>query len=127
MNTVHLLLHCEFAYAFSLLGVIWVMLCIIVDALVGWSNWFNNCLSAVWNLAPLYVLWQVWNSCTFEGVELSEVQLRLSFFGYSMNGLIVLGLRDSGTITEFPNSISFNCNSLDTISGTILCFVLFMG
>lgn len=37
-------------------------------------------------LAPLCVLWKVWNSCTFEGVEVSEVQLRLSLFGYSVIG-----------------------------------------
>lgn len=76
-------------------------------------------------LAPLCVLWKVWNSCTFEGVEVSEVQLRLSLWLLS-DWSTALGLRDSGTITEFANSIFFNCNSLDTISGTILCFVLFM-
>ena len=59
---------------------------------------------AVWNLAPLCLIWILWrdqNFCTFEDVEVSESQLKISF---------VRSL--SSTITEFTELLSFACNSL---------------
>jgi hypothetical protein len=72
----------------------------------------------VWNLAPLCWIWILWrerNYHTFEDVEVSEMQLKTSFLRLHCEWSIVLGLSDSGTITEFTESLSFACNSLFAI------------
>ena len=72
----------------------------------------------MWNLAPLcriWTLWREWNYHTFEDVEVSEMQLKTSFLRLHCEWPIVLGLSDSGTITEFTESLSFACNSLVAI------------
>uniref|UniRef100_A0A2N9IHY6 Uncharacterized protein n=1 Tax=Fagus sylvatica TaxID=28930 RepID=A0A2N9IHY6_FAGSY len=50
----------------------WVLPAKVLDMLVGWHNWFGRRSSAVWNLAPLCVLWSLWkerNRRIFEDLE----------------------------------------------------------
>jgi hypothetical protein len=106
----HLLLH----YDFGPFGVYWVMPHRVFDLLVDWRNWFGKHSSAMWNLAPLYLMWLFWreqNSRTFEDVKVSEVQLKPSFLRFS-EWLTVLDFSDSGPVTEFA---LFACNSLVAI------------
>jgi hypothetical protein len=56
-----------------------------------------------------------WNFCNFEDVEVSEVYLKFSFLRLLCEWSTVLGLSDSGTITEFANLLSFACNFLVAI------------
>uniref|UniRef100_A0A2N9GDU1 Reverse transcriptase zinc-binding domain-containing protein n=1 Tax=Fagus sylvatica TaxID=28930 RepID=A0A2N9GDU1_FAGSY len=60
----HLLLHCEVATAlwcsvFTMFGIQWVLPAKVLDMLSGWHNWFGRRSSAVWNLAPLCVMWSL--------------------------------------------------------------------
>ena len=53
------------------------------DLLVRWQNWFGKRSFAVWNIAPLPLVWILWrenNRQTFEGVDVLDPQLKISFF-----------------------------------------------
>lgn len=53
------------------------------DLLVGWQYWFGKRSFAVWNIAPLPLVWILWrehNRHAFEGVDVLESQLKISFF-----------------------------------------------
>ena len=75
----HLLLHCEFVaalwgFVFSMFGIQWVLPAKVLDMLSGWHNWFGRRSSVIWNLAPLCVMWSLWqerNRRIFEDKEKS--------------------------------------------------------
>uniref|UniRef100_A0A2N9IM47 Reverse transcriptase zinc-binding domain-containing protein n=1 Tax=Fagus sylvatica TaxID=28930 RepID=A0A2N9IM47_FAGSY len=83
----HLLLHCEVAaalwgFVFSMFGVQWVFPATVLDMLSGWHNWFGRHSSAIWNLAPLCVMWSLWqerNRRIFEDEEKSVSHLQEHF------------------------------------------------
>jgi hypothetical protein len=92
----HLLLHCEVAVAlwgfvFSMFGVQRVFPAMVLDMVSGWHNWFGRHSSAIWNLAPLCVMWSLWqerNRRIFEDAEKSVSHLQEHFLACF---LIVLG------------------------------------
>jgi hypothetical protein len=49
------------------------------------------------------------DSRTFEDVEVSEIQLKLSFIRLLHEWSNVIGLSDSGTLTELTELLSFSC------------------
>jgi hypothetical protein len=84
----HLFVHCDVAkelwsLVFSMFSVHWLMPKTILELLFGWSNWFGKHGSyLVWNMVPLCLKWKIWrerNSHTFNGVEVSIIELTFSF------------------------------------------------
>ena len=54
----------------------------VFELLSCWRNWFSEHSSFVWNPTPLSLLWSLWRDRShraFEGVEVSVIQLKLSF------------------------------------------------
>jgi hypothetical protein len=81
----HLLLHCEvtrdlWSYIFSLFGIEWVMSRTVLELLISWGVLVGyGCAKEAWWLAPLCLLWCIWqerNAQLFEDVETSMVELR---------------------------------------------------
>jgi hypothetical protein len=77
-TTDHLLLHCCVArelwsMVFTLFGVHWVMLKVVVECLASWQSRFGRISnSAIWNVIPHCLMWCI--SCeqsarNFEGCE----------------------------------------------------------
>uniref|UniRef100_A0A2N9IQI4 Protein farnesyltransferase/geranylgeranyltransferase type-1 subunit alpha n=1 Tax=Fagus sylvatica TaxID=28930 RepID=A0A2N9IQI4_FAGSY len=74
------------AVSLSLFGqrLEWVLPAKVLDMLAGWHNWFGRRSSAVWNLAPLYVMWSLWkerNRRIFEDLEKPFSHLQEQFSG----------------------------------------------
>ena len=82
----HLLLHCGKSYrlwslVFRSFGFSWVLPRSVADTLFGWWNWPRKHLSSIWNLAPLCLMWCLWNRRMFEDMDSSDDQLLTSFSG----------------------------------------------
>ena len=58
----------------------------------------------------LCLLWTEQNYHTVKDVKVSEFQLKLSFIILLCEWAIIIGLSDSGTITNFTESLLFACN-----------------
>lgn len=88
----------------------------VSNLLVGWRNWSSKCLSAMWNLAPLCLLWLLCherNSHTIKKMESSYFvgELRLSVLRLLSEWSTTLGFSASDFINDFADPISFICNS----------------
>ena len=73
----HLLLRCGKSYrlwslVFRSFGFSWVLPRSVADTLFGWWNWPGKHLSSIWNLAPLCLMWCLWNGRTFEDMDSSD-------------------------------------------------------
>ena len=73
----HLLLHYGKSYrlwslVFRSFGFSWVLSRSVADTLFGWWNWPGKHLSSIWNLAPLCLMWCLWNGRTFEDMDSSD-------------------------------------------------------
>lgn len=108
----HLLLHCEIAYAiwtftFSVFGVQRVLPKSLVELQSEQRNLFENYSSFGWNLAPLCLLQTKTTRHTFEGVDASTIQLRLTFIRTLFEWSYVLGHSEVRAIVDFIISLSF--------------------
>ena len=85
--------------------------------LFSWWNGLGRHSSDVWNLVPLYVMWQNWrehNRCTFEDVSSSESQLLECFASTLFDWSRTWGFSSSITVLEFVSSLSLTHDAVIT-------------
>ena len=110
----HLLLHCEVAaalwgFVFTMFGIQWVLPAKVLDMLSGWHNWFGRHSSAVWNLAPLCVVWSLWqerNRRIFEDLEKSFSHLQEQFSGLLFDCSRSWGFTEASSLPDFVVSLT---------------------
>uniref|UniRef100_A0A2N9HQT2 Reverse transcriptase domain-containing protein n=1 Tax=Fagus sylvatica TaxID=28930 RepID=A0A2N9HQT2_FAGSY len=109
----HLLLHCEIAsalwsYVFTMFGVQWVLPAKVLDLLFGWHNWFGRRSSAIWNLAPLCVMWSLWqerNRRIFEDLEKPFSHIQEQFSGLLFDCSRSWGFTEASSLPDFVVSL----------------------
>jgi hypothetical protein len=115
----HLLLHCPevhalWSFVFRSFHIQWVIPRRVLDLFLGWQNWFGKHHSDIWNLAPLCLMWMVWqerNSRPFEDELSSEDQLLGNFVSSLFDWPRVWGFTIAATVSEFVvslHSVSFS-------------------
>ena len=97
---------------FCLVGITWVMPHSILALLESWRGTVGTCRSwEVWGVVPACLFWCIWrvrNHHTFEGVELSLLNIKFIF------------LR---TLYDwFPNTSSFSMNSFINFVDAFVCY-----
>ena len=105
----HLLLHCEIAsalwyFVFQTFGIHWVIPAKVIDLLFGWPNWFGKHYSGVWDLAPLCLMWSVWqerNRRIFEDLEKSLNHLKEQFSGLLYDCSRTWGFMEASSLPDF--------------------------
>ena len=110
----HLLLHCEVATAlwclvFSMFGIQWVLPAKVLDMLAGWHNWFGRRSSAVWNLAPLCVMWSLWkerNRRIVEDLEKPFSHLQEQFSSLLFDCSRSWGFTEASSLPDFLVSLT---------------------
>jgi hypothetical protein len=92
-----ILLHCPYAkelwdMIFALFGIHWVMPKRVIDLFNCWQGSLGRHQNfVIWKAIPHCLMWCLWrerNARTFEGCELSVVELKLQFYR-SLTGLDV--------------------------------------
>jgi hypothetical protein len=107
-------LFCEVATAlwcsvFSMFGIQWVLPAKVLDMLAGWHNWFGRRSSAVWNLAPLCVMWSLWkerNRRIFEDLEKPFSHLQEQFSGLLFDCSRSWGFTEASSLPDFVVSLT---------------------
>uniref|UniRef100_A0A2N9F7G0 Alpha/beta hydrolase fold-3 domain-containing protein n=1 Tax=Fagus sylvatica TaxID=28930 RepID=A0A2N9F7G0_FAGSY len=87
-------------------GIQWVLPAKVLDMLAGWHNWFGRRSSAVWNLAPLCVMWSLWkerNRRIFEDLEkpFSHLQEQFSGLLFYCSRCVLLGVSCGANIADY--------------------------
>lgn len=99
----------SYVFYVGLFGVYWVIPKKVADLLVGEIGLVQFCCVEFSSLV-LCLLWTEQNYHTVKDVKVSELQLKLSFIILLCEWAIIIGLSDSGTITNFTESLLFACN-----------------
>uniref|UniRef100_A0A2N9GKS0 Rhodanese domain-containing protein n=1 Tax=Fagus sylvatica TaxID=28930 RepID=A0A2N9GKS0_FAGSY len=126
----HLLLHCEVAtalwnYVFTMFGIQWVLPATVLDMLFGWHNWFGKRSSAVWNLAPLCVMWSLWqerNRRIFEDLEKPFSHLQEQFSGLLFDCSRSWGYPEAPCLPDFVDIASDPLANVDKEKTDILMY-----
>ena len=118
-TTSHLLLHCSFTYglwSFVLrsVGMLSILPSSVSDLLFGWRHWLGKHHSKIWNLIPACLFWTIWrerNSCIFESVEHTDLQLYESFSNMLYDWATALGFTSSISVLSFLDSLHIPSSS----------------
>ncbi len=112
----HLLLHCPYAkelwdMIFALFGIQWVMPKRVIDEFNCWQwSLVRQQNDVIWKTIPhclMRCLWRERNARTFEGCELSVVELKLQFYHSLLNWMSATGLFRFSNMLEFLDYCSF--------------------
>ena len=80
----------------------------VLDLLFGWHNWFGRRSSAIWNLAPLCVMWSLWqerNRRIFEDLEKPFSHLQEQFSGLLFDCSRSWGFTEASSLPDFVVSL----------------------
>jgi hypothetical protein len=112
----HLLLNCSFAKGlwdmiFATFGIQWVMPRRVVEILACWQGSLGHHQNIVISKAILHcVMWCVWrehNARTFEGCDLSIVELKTQFYHSLLDWMSVIGSFRFSNVLDLIDSCSF--------------------
>jgi hypothetical protein len=81
----------------------------IVGMLSGWHNWLGRHSSAIWNLAPLCVMWSLWqerNRRIFEDEEKSVSHLQEYFSSLLFDCARSWGFTEVSSLPDFVVSLT---------------------
>ena len=113
----HLLLHCPYAkelwdMIFGLFEIHWVMPKRVIEVFCCWQGSLGRHQNLViWKAIPHCLMWCIWrerNARTFEGCELSIVEMKQLFYRILMDWMAAIGLVRFSNMIEFLDHCSFS-------------------
>ena len=96
---------------FALFGIHWVMPRRVIELFDCWQGSMGRQQNlVVWRVIPYCLMWCLWrerNARTFEGCELSVVELKLQFYRYLFDWLSATGLFSFSNLLDLIDYCSF--------------------
>jgi hypothetical protein len=112
-----LLLHCPYAkelwdMIFGLFGIHWVMPKCVIEVFWCWQGSFGRHQNIViWKAIPHCLMWYIWrerNARTFEGCELSIVEMKQLFYRVLMDWMAAIGSVRFSDMIDFLDHCSLS-------------------